>query len=123
MTTLKTLIVDDDPDTCRLLQTILSMEDVENTSSLNIKDNDIIALLDEEEPTLLILDYHLKDIETLPFIGDIRNNSKWKDLAVIMMSAVDLKKECVAAGANDFILKPFDWKAITDTVNGYKNGA
>lgn len=115
MKTVKTLVVDDDPMTCSLLETILQMENYQTASATGF--NDIIALLDKEQPHILILDFHLDTRETLEQVPLIRANPVWQHLSVVMTSAIDRRHDCLKAGADDFILKPFNWQDMLKTVN------
>ncbi|MDM8518961.1 response regulator [Anaerolineales bacterium HSG6] len=113
----KVLIVDDDITICSLLETILSMENYK-TSSVNDVDEEkgIFPLLETEKPQILILDFHLSSQETLGYVEQIRGNVDWKELTILMTSAIDRQSVCIAAGANDFILKPFNWQDFTVVV-------
>jgi DNA-binding response OmpR family regulator len=115
MENVKVLVVDDDLMTCSLLETILQMEDYQ-TASANRVDN-ILGLLDQEEPHILILDFHLGPKETLEQVPLIRANAEWQHLPILMTSAIDLRQDCLAAGATDFILKPFNWQEVTKVIN------
>lgn len=114
---LKILIIDDDETTCTLLETILEMEGYQTASVNDIENEDILSLLNNEKPYILILDFHLGSKETLKHLTTIRNTSEWQSLPVLMTSAIDRKQDCVEAGATGFILKPFDWQEMSNTVN------
>ena len=115
MENVKVLVIDDDLMTCSLLETILQMENYQ-TASVNRVDN-ILALLNQEEPHILILDFHLGPKETLEQVPLIRANAQWQHLPILMTSAIDLRQACLAAGATDFILKPFNWQEMTKVIN------
>jgi DNA-binding response OmpR family regulator len=117
----KVLVVDDDATTCNLLETVLQMEDFPTSSINKVENDDIIAALNKEQPGILILDYHLGSIETLEFITTIRANSDWQNLPILMTSAIDRRQECLKAGANKFMLKPFDWQEVTNQVHQLRN--
>ena len=117
MTSPKILIVDDDVITCGLLETVLQLENYPTTSVSKIENEDIISLLNSENPQILILDFHLGAKETTEYVTTIRNSSDWKQLPILMASAIDRRRECLEAGANEFILKPFDWQEMTKIVN------
>jgi DNA-binding response OmpR family regulator len=120
--TLKVLVIDDDPTTCHLLEMILQMEDHQTASANSLMSEDILPLLNREKPDLLILDFHLGSQETLKHIATIRNSVEWRQLPILMTSAIDRRKECLAAGASDFILKPFNWQEIIESVNKICSG-
>ncbi|NJN94168.1 MAG: response regulator [Anaerolineales bacterium] len=111
----KALIVDDDPMTCSLLETILQMENYQTASATGF--GDIISLLDKEQPHILILDFHLGSSETLGQIPLIRAHRGWQHLSIVMTSAIDRCQDCLEAGADAFILKPFNWQDMLKTVN------
>lgn len=121
MENLKILVIDDDPLTCTLLETVLAMENFQTVSTSQIKNKDIVALLNQVKPQLIILDYHLGGEETIADLKAIRANDTWHTLPVLMTSGIDYKQKCLNAGANDFVLKPFDWQTIIDHVNKIKN--
>ncbi len=111
----KVLIVDDDPMTCSLLETILQMENYQTASATGFED--ILALLNKEQPDILVLDFHLGSQETVGQMPLIRADATWQHLTILMTSAIDRRQDCLKAGANDFILKPFNWQEMTKTVN------
>ncbi len=115
MEMVKILVVDDDPMTCSLLETILQMENYQTASATGF--SDILALLEKEQPDILILDFHLGSRETLEYVPLIRSNAAWRGLPILMASAIDRRQDCLEAGADDFILKPFNWQEMTKTVN------
>jgi DNA-binding response OmpR family regulator len=117
MITPKILIVDDDPATCGLLETVFQMENYQAASILDLVQVDMIFLLNEVRPQILILDFHLKSKTTLEYVTLIRNNPDWRHLPILMTSAIDRRQDCLKAGANDFILKPFSWDEMLKTVN------
>ena len=115
MEKIKILVIDDDPATCGLLETILQMEDYRTASAQKIE-SEIRILLNKEIPHLLVMDFHLGSKETVQYISDIRADGKWQYLPIIMTSAIDRRKNCLEAGANSFILKPFNWQELTKIV-------
>lgn len=117
MKNFKVLVVDDDPITCRLLETVLQMENYQTASALTIEQKDVISLLNQEKPDIVVLDYHLGSEETLSYLTTIRAAPDWSQVPVLMTSAIDLEWNCVQAGASGFILKPFDWGQMTNAVN------
>ena len=121
MKSLKVLIIDDDPMTCNLVETILRMENYVTTSVNLVGDEGIIPLLEREKPHIMILDYHLGPLETLNYVRDIRANKGWRRLPILMTSAIDREPDSLAAGADDFILKPFNWREMTQRVNDLRD--
>lgn len=116
MDPLKILIIDDSSGTRNLLTTILEMEDFTVAGVGEIEQGDIIAVLDQHSPDFLILDYHLKGEETLEYVKTIRHTAEWANIGILMISAIDLEKNCLRAGANGFMVKPFEWHEIVATI-------
>jgi len=123
MTMLKVLVVDDDSTTLNLLETILRMEAFQTATTSAIGREGIIPLLNLEIPQILVLDFHLDGTEALEYITEIRSDSVWKDLPILITSAIDRRQDCLNAGANDFILKPFNWQEIIDSINRVRDNS
>ena len=119
MENIKVLVIDDDLMTCSLLETILQLENYQ-TVSVNSIEN-ILSLLDQEKPHILILDFHLGSKETLELVPIIRADADWRHLRILMTSAIDLRQDCLEAGANGFILKPFNWQEMMKIISKIRN--
>jgi DNA-binding response OmpR family regulator len=109
MEPLKILIIEDDPTTCTLLKTTLEMEGYQTAIVHTLENEDIISLLKKEKPDILFLDFYLGAQQTLPYLNLVRQDADWQHLPILMTSAIDHGQDCLAAGAHDFILKPFNW--------------
>ncbi len=117
MESLKILIVEDDPTTCALLKTTLEMEGHRISFVHGIVDKEILSLLNREQPDILFLDFYLGTEETVPYLASIRADARWRTMPVLMTSAIDHSRECLAAGADDFVLKPFNWDELIQKMN------
>jgi DNA-binding response OmpR family regulator len=110
----KLLIVDDDPITCQLLAFQLEMEDYSCTT---LSDPDqVLDVIADEAPTLVVADYHLGSCDGLDLLRTIRNHREWRYLPVVVMSGLDHREESEAAGANGFVLKPFGLDDLVTTI-------
>ena len=111
----KLLIVDDDPMTCRLIKLQLEME---GCPCETLSDPErILEVIDQAAPDLALVDFHLGSQGGLDLLQVIRNCEAHKRLPVILMSATDYERECRQAGADGFILKPFNWQDIARTID------
>lgn len=107
------LIIDDEPDICRLLQLSLVRYgyNVKYVHALT----DGLQYLQQQQPDLLFLDIHLPDgsgLEALPAI-----KKKCPTLPVITISAYDNgmeKQTALNAGASYFLAKPFNVKSLDE---------
>lgn len=68
-----------------------------------------VRLFDEHRPDLVTLDMVMPEMDGLSALKAIRGSHPQAN--VVMISAVNQKdklRECIAAGAMDFVVKPFD---------------
>ncbi len=99
------LVVDDSVVIRKMVEIALENENYEIVSVANGKD--ALKFLDENTPSLVILDIMLPDVNGLDILKAIKAS---KDIPVVMLSAKDTPRETTKAkelGADDFIPKPF----------------
>ncbi len=114
------LIIDDEPDICRLLQLTLVRHgyNVKYVHALN----EGLSFLQQQQPDLLFLDIHLPDgsgLEALPVI-----RKKCPTLPVITISAYDNgmeKQKALSAGATFFLAKPFSVKHVDELIGSIRH--
>jgi CheY-like chemotaxis protein len=103
---LKILLADDDYTMVALLKTLLKMEGYQVATLLD-KPGDILENLRQEKPDVLLIDIYLGDRNGLDVVRQIRQMPDLKGLRIIMASGIDKTEECLAAGADFFLLKPY----------------
>jgi CheY-like chemotaxis protein len=103
---LKVLLADDDFTMVALLKTLLGMEGYQVATLLD-KTGNILDNIRHEKPDVLLMDIFLGDNNGLNVIRQIRESADMKDLKIIMVSGIDKAEECLEAGANAFLLKPY----------------
>lgn len=101
----RVLLAEDDVTMVSLLTTLLKMEGFEVLEAQ--ADADIPALVSRERPDVLFLDVHLGHQSGLEIVGALRHDPATKALRVIMTSGMNLKEDCLARGADAFLLKPY----------------
>ena len=116
MTYPRILIIDDDSMICQLMETYLQLEQFQTSSTTSLDQNNIIEILEQETPDVLIMDFHLASHQTLDHLIAIRANTTWQSLPVMMTSAIDYSQKCFDAGASDFLVKPFDWQEVVSRI-------
>ena len=110
----KLLIVDDDPTTCQLLALQLEME---GYASATLSDPEqILEIIADESPTLILADYHLGTYDGLDLLRTVRGHEACRSLPVVVMSALDHRQESVSAGADGFVLKPFGLQELVTAI-------
>jgi DNA-binding response OmpR family regulator len=102
----KVLLADDDYTMVALLKTLLGMEGFQVATLLD-QTGDILENIRSAKPDILLIDIFLGDRNGLDIVRQIRQMPDLNTLRIIMASGIDKTEECLAAGANDFLLKPY----------------
>jgi DNA-binding response OmpR family regulator len=102
----KVLLAEDDFTMVSLLKTLLGMEGFQVTTLLDQK-GDLFENIRMEKPDVLLLDVYLGELNGLDILRQLRRTPDLKTIKVVMTSGIDKSVECMAAGANAFLLKPF----------------
>lgn len=110
----KVLIVDDDRTMVSLLKILLEMDgfDVANISM----GTQMIEKVRVEKPDLVLMDVFLSDADGKEILTEIRNTADLADTRVIMTSGMDLADQCMDAGADAFLLKPYTPEQLMKTI-------
>jgi CheY-like chemotaxis protein len=103
---LKVLLADDDYTMVALLKTLLGMEGYQVATLLD-KTGDILENIRSANPDILLIDIFLGDRNGLDIVRQVRQMPDLNGIRIIMASGIDKTEECLAAGANDFLLKPY----------------
>jgi len=102
----KILLADDDDTMVALLKTLLGLEGYQ-VATLMDKTGDILENIRLAKPDVLLIDIFLGDQNGLEIVRQIRNSPEFKALKIVMASGIDKTEECLAAGADVFLLKPY----------------
>lgn len=74
------------------------------------------AIQGDTDYNVLIFDNDLPGMEGLELIRRARATPRWQQTPIIMLSASDIKREAIQAGADVFLRKPEQITAITGTI-------
>ena len=113
------LLVDDDPDFCLLLESILDDKKFTVHSVYNLET--ARQKLIEIRPGIILLDNHLPDGKGIDFLEQIFEFDPL--IRVIMVSGETtprLKLRALEQGVTEFIPKPCSFKQITDAVEAMR---
>lgn len=105
----KVLVVDDDPDIRRLVETVLQREGfiVDSVGS----SADFFKKIPQFKPELVVLDLQLPDEDGFGILKKLRANSQTINLPVVMLTVQSIESYKIAGleiGADDYIVKPFN---------------
>lgn len=101
----KILLLEDDRDMTMLLTTLLEIEGYQ-VRSYDSK-RPAAAQAEEDKPDLVFLDVHLGGKDGIQILREMKANPALAGIRVVMTSGINLTEECLAAGANAFIVKPY----------------
>lgn len=99
------LLAEDDESMIYLLKTLLMLEGLEAVT-MNPKER-VVDVIKRERPDAVLLDVHLGESNGMDIMRAIRQDEDIRNTVVIMCSGMSLNYECLEAGANDFVLKPY----------------
>ena len=104
---MKIMLVDDDRTMRAILKTLLELENYQIVTWNGQPDSDIVAQIREESPKILILDIYMRNINGLDILRAVRSDPDLNDIHIVMTSGMPLEDECIAGGADAFLLKPY----------------
>lgn len=109
---LRVLVVDDEPDICRVLGSALRALGSYEVHTATDAKRALLALDQAETPfDGIFLDIQMPGIRGIELCSIIRSTPGYSDVPIIMLTAMteqDYLRDAFAHGANDFIAKPFD---------------
>lgn len=103
------LVVDDNEVNRDVLSRRLIREGY--TVTLAADGREALEKLEQEPFDLVLLDIIMPGIDGFAVLKHVRSNPRWKDTAIIMISALDeiaSVVRCIEMGAEDYLPKPFD---------------
>ncbi|MDY6876770.1 MAG: response regulator transcription factor [Chloroflexota bacterium] len=104
---MKILVVDEEPDVVRLISVSFGMQQPNWEVVAASDGEEALAMLEREQPTLVLLDVGLPDMSGFQVLQQIR---LFSDVPVIMLTVHDdelSKVRGLELGADDYVTKPF----------------
>ena len=115
---MKILVIDDDPDICTMIKMVLDYHgytamDADTEEKAN-------SILGSNEINLIIMDMLLSGVDGSDICRRLKQNPRTASIPVLMFSAhPNAKKICIAAGADDFIRKPFEMNELLEKITSH----
>jgi CheY-like chemotaxis protein len=103
------LIAEDDRNTRMVLTRLLQKLDVESLAAEN--GLELLALLKEHEPNLIVLDFEMPFLNGFETLQAIRSTDRYQHLPVICVSShseAHLVRDMIALGLTDYLVKPIN---------------
>jgi putative two-component system response regulator len=105
------LVVDDERVNVILLERILEQDGYTNVRSTT-RSEEAVALYDEFEPDLVLLDLHMPGLDGFAVMERLEDRITGDTFLPILILTADIrpevKRRALSAGAKDFVTKPFD---------------
>ena len=114
----KILIVDDEPDIVVALAAML--QDAGYLVSTPRDGEQLESVLAREQPQLILLDMLLSGRDGREIVRQLKGQAATRDVPILMLSAYPAAaREALAAGADDFLAKPFDLDELLQKVTAH----
>ena len=115
----RVLVVDDDPEIVTFLATLLELEGIESTVATSAAA--ALEKLEHGLPNLVLLDIAMPDRDGLDLCRALKKDPRTRDVPVFVVSArpgKDVVERALAAGAEEFIRKPFENQELIERIRG-----
>jgi len=113
----KVLIVDDDPNLIKALGFVLRKEGYEFDTAAD--GEEALAKVREVEPGVILLDIMMPQKSGYDVCAEVKSTPDLKDISVVILSAKSQeadRERGIAAGADEYITKPFSPQSVVDKV-------
>jgi DNA-binding response OmpR family regulator len=114
------MIVDDDRTTVKLLQTLLELDGFE--VAVAGRGADVMPLAEQFTPDIFLMDYHLTDVDGVEVVRALRASERFASTPIVVTSGLDVSEEVIEAGANTFLVKPFEPDELPPLFNSLISG-
>lgn len=111
------LLLEDDPTMLPLLSRVLVLEGFSTILTQEEREQDILQTIKVEKPDAIFMDVHLGDIDGIDLLKMIRKDQDISGSKILMTSGLELRHECMGAGANGFLMKPFVPSELVEWLN------
>jgi len=121
------LVCEDDPAMLRIFQFLLMQQGIQKVLT-TASGEKVLAMLQADQPDLVLLDLMLPGRDGLDVLRDIKANEATKNIPVIVVSGKESQQQvqqAMMAGATDYVIKPFEpsdlgmrIRTFLDSMNG-----
>lgn len=111
----RVLIIDDNEDILYMLKAMLDFQNYDTTTKTST--NNLEELITDLQPDVILMDMLLSGADGRKICKALKENKLFARVPIIMISAHShAREECLEAGANQFLEKPFDMDEIYKVV-------
>ena len=110
------LVLDDDPDICIMIKMVLDYYGYEAMDAEN--EENAKKIISSNHVDLVIMDMLLSGTDGTDICRQLKRDKVTSSIPILMFSAHPTAREtCLAAGADDFISKPFEMNDMMEKIN------
>ena len=110
------LVLDDDPDICIMIKMVLDYYGYDAMDAEN--EENATKIISSNHVDLLIMDMLLSGVDGTDICRRLKLDKETSSIPILMFSAHPTAKEtCLAAGADDFISKPFEMNDMMEKIS------
>ena len=110
------LVLDDDPDICIMIKMVLDYYGYDAMDAEN--EENARKIISSNHVDLLIMDMLLSGVDGTDICRQLKQDKETSSIPILMFSAHPTAKEtCLAAGADDFISKPFEMNDMMEKIS------
>ncbi len=113
----KILVVEDHPVMRPTLRDLLELEGY--SVAVTVDGMDALSYLEKDKADLVITDFRMPRMDGLDLLKSLRADPRYLRLPVLMFTAVadpDICVQALAAGANEFLIRPITVRALLEAV-------
>ena len=119
---MRILVVDDDPQVSELVQQGLSAENYEVDTAQDAEEAQ--SAIQRVEYDLIVLDLNLPGKDGVKILKEIRTTDRKTPVLILTgRSAVETRIECLDAGADDCLIKPFSFAELSARIRALRRRA
>jgi CheY-like chemotaxis protein len=108
------MVVDDDRTMVTLLSTLLELDGYQVAQPRD--HTNLLESIAAERPDLVLMDVFLKGHDGIDLVRKLRRDPELAGIPVVMCSGMDVSDQSLAAGANAFVLKPYDPDVLLQSI-------
>lgn len=114
------LVVDDEPDNLGVIELVLNFYEAKVRTAVTAMD--CLAQMDEETPTLLLVDIQMPVMDGFDLMRKVREKPAWQAIPIIAITAHAMTgdhERIIAAGFDGYIPKPISAMSLVSELQAF----
>ena len=104
----KIMLIEDDDSMKSVLGTLLELEGYKVMLAPDRRPMDeILQAVRNARPDVILMDVHLREVNGFDILKVLRADPQLASARIVMTSGMDVRDDCLKAGADDFLMKPY----------------